>query len=81
MKKKFGRKLCLHKETIATLEQRHVLGGRPGTYTCTDTIDCTKAITCQTYCRSHARVNTPLPLLNSDVMKPCFVQLRGVKVT
>jgi len=51
MKKKFGRKLCLHKETIATLEQRHVLGGRPGTYTCTDTIDCTKAITCQTYCK------------------------------
>jgi len=50
MKKKFGRKLRLNKETIATLEQREVLGGKPPTNTCTGTVDCTKAITCQTYC-------------------------------
>lgn len=51
MKKNFGRKLRLNKETIADLEQREVRGGRPPkTFTCTNTDDCTEAITCQTYC-------------------------------
>jgi hypothetical protein len=51
MKKNFGRKLRLNKETIADLEQRKVRGGWSPTRTCTDTDDCTEAITCQTYCK------------------------------
>ena len=50
-KKRFGRKLFLNKETIAKLEQRNVCGGiTPKTWTCTDTADCTRAVTCMTYC-------------------------------
>ena len=61
MKKKFGRKLSLNKETIATLEQQEVRAGKmPFTWTCTDTADCTEAITCQTYCPIPCPCNYPI---------------------
>jgi hypothetical protein len=50
-KKKFGRKLSLNRETIATLEQRNVHGGRPvETRQTTCCVPCCKSIPTEVIC-------------------------------